>query len=100
RAPHAGRRESRRPRDAAPRRRRGPRLPRLEAQRPRRRGRARRARRHVRRVGGRTRVIVRIGTSGFAYDEWKGSFYPEKIAAKDMLKYYAERLPTVEINNT
>ena len=45
-------------------------------------------------------MIVRIGTSGFAYDEWKGSFYPEKIAAKDMLKYYAERLATVEINNT
>ncbi len=45
-------------------------------------------------------MIVRIGTSGFAYDEWKGSFYPEKIAAKDMLKYYAERFPTVEINNT
>ena len=45
-------------------------------------------------------MIVRIGTSGFAYDEWKGSFYPEKIAAKDMLKYYAERLPVVEINNT
>ena len=45
-------------------------------------------------------MIVRIGTSGFAYDEWKGSFYPEKIAAKDMLKYYAERLPTVEVNNT
>ena len=32
--------------------------------------------------------------------EWKGNFYPEKIAAKDMLRYYAERFPTVEINNT
>ncbi len=41
-----------------------------------------------------------IGTSGFAYDEWKGNFYPEKIAAKDMLRHYAERFPTVEINNT
>jgi len=41
-----------------------------------------------------------IGTSGFSYDEWKGNFYPEKMAAKDMLRYYAERFPTVEINNT
>jgi uncharacterized protein YecE (DUF72 family) len=41
-----------------------------------------------------------IGTSGFSYDAWKGSFYPEKMAAKDMLRYYAERFPTVEINNT
>jgi uncharacterized protein YecE (DUF72 family) len=41
-----------------------------------------------------------IGTSGFSYDEWKGSFYPEKMASKDMLRYYAERFPTVEINNT
>ena len=43
---------------------------------------------------------VRIGTSGYSYAEWKGNFYPEKIAAKDMLRYYAERFPTVEINNT
>jgi len=41
-----------------------------------------------------------IGTSGFSYDAWKGSFYPEKLAAKDMLRYYGERFPTVEINNT
>jgi uncharacterized protein YecE (DUF72 family) len=43
---------------------------------------------------------VRIGTSGFSYPAWKGSFYPEKLAAKDMLRFYAERFPTVEINNT
>ena len=43
---------------------------------------------------------VLVGTSGFAFPEWKGNFYPEKIAAKDMLRYYAERFPTVEINNT
>lgn len=43
---------------------------------------------------------VRIGTSGYSYPEWKGSFYPEKMAAKDMLRYYAERFGTVEINNT
>jgi len=43
---------------------------------------------------------ARVGTSGFSYKEWKGSFYPEKLPAKDMLGYYAEQLSTVEINNT
>jgi uncharacterized protein YecE (DUF72 family) len=41
-----------------------------------------------------------VGTSGFSYPEWKGTFYPEGLADGDMLKSYAERLPTVEINNT
>ena len=45
-------------------------------------------------------VNVKVGTSGYSYPEWKGNFYPEKLAAKDMLHYYAERFPTVEINNT
>jgi len=40
------------------------------------------------------------GTSGFSYKEWKGPFYPEKLPNADMLEYYAQRLPTVEINNT
>ena len=40
------------------------------------------------------------GASGYAYKEWQGSFYPEKIKAEAMLAWYAERLPTVEINNT
>jgi uncharacterized protein YecE (DUF72 family) len=43
---------------------------------------------------------IYTGTSGFAHKEWKGKFYPEKIAAKDLLHFYAERLNTVEINNT
>ena len=41
-----------------------------------------------------------IGTSGYNYPEWKGSFYPEKLPATKMLPYYAERFPTVEINYT
>ena len=41
-----------------------------------------------------------VGTSGYSYKEWKGPFYPEKLAAQDMLPYYAERLSAVEINNT
>jgi uncharacterized protein YecE (DUF72 family) len=43
---------------------------------------------------------IHVGTSGFAYKEWRGSFYPDKMREKDMLRYYAERLPAVEINNT
>jgi uncharacterized protein YecE (DUF72 family) len=41
-----------------------------------------------------------VGTSGFSYKEWKGSFYPEKLPQKEMLGYYAARLSAVEINNT
>ena len=40
------------------------------------------------------------GTSGYSYKEWLGPFYPEKLPANEMLRYYAERLRTVEINNT
>ena len=40
------------------------------------------------------------GTSGYSYKEWKGPFYPEKMKPADMLAFYAERLSTVEINNT
>src|SRR5271157_4988990 len=40
------------------------------------------------------------GTSGFSYKEWIGNFYPEKIKPEEMLKFYAERLGIVEINNT
>lgn len=42
----------------------------------------------------------RVGTSGYNYPEWKGSFYPEKFPQKKMLPYYAEWLDTVEINYT
>jgi uncharacterized protein YecE (DUF72 family) len=40
------------------------------------------------------------GTSGFSYAEWKGRFYPEGLPDAQMLRFYSERLPTVEINNT
>jgi uncharacterized protein YecE (DUF72 family) len=43
---------------------------------------------------------VLAGTSGFAFKEWKGPFYPEKIKNDDMLGFYAGKFPTVEINNT
>ncbi len=41
-----------------------------------------------------------IGTSGYSYAAWKGKFYPERFPGKQMLTYYAQRFPTVEINNT
>ncbi|VTR97289.1 Uncharacterized protein OS=Geobacter daltonii (strain DSM 22248 / JCM 15807 / FRC-32) GN=Geob_1840 PE=4 SV=1: DUF72 [Gemmata massiliana] len=41
-----------------------------------------------------------VGTSGYSYKEWKGSFYPDKLPANKMLGYYGERFRTVEINNT
>jgi uncharacterized protein YecE (DUF72 family) len=44
--------------------------------------------------------MIRIGTSGYNYPEWKGTFYPETLPAAKMLPYYAERFPTVEINYT
>src|SRR5215204_3337475 len=40
------------------------------------------------------------GTSGFAYKEWKGSFYPADLPESKMLAYYAENFGAVEINNT
>ena len=43
---------------------------------------------------------VLAGTSGFAFKEWKGPFYPDDLTDKEMLAYYATRFPTVEINNT
>src|SRR5436190_3520866 len=39
-----------------------------------------------------------VGTSGFQYPEWKGTFYPEKLPTAKMLPFYAERFSTTEIN--
>ncbi len=41
-----------------------------------------------------------VGTSGYSYKEWKGSFYPEKLPDKEMLSYYAGQFKTVEINHS
>ncbi len=40
------------------------------------------------------------GASGYSFKEWKGVFYPEKCKPEEMLAFYSQRLPTVEINNT
>jgi uncharacterized protein YecE (DUF72 family) len=44
--------------------------------------------------------MIWIGTSGYNYPEWKGSFYPADLPAAKMLPYYAAQFPTVEINYT
>jgi len=43
-------------------------------------------------------VIVHVGTSGYNYEAWRGSFYPEDLPSRGMLAYYAERFDSVEIN--
>ena len=43
---------------------------------------------------------ILAGASGYSFKEWKGTFYPQDLKADAMLAFYAERLPTVEINNT
>lgn len=45
-------------------------------------------------------MTLYVGTSGYSYKEWKGSFYPKDLSEKRMLHYYGERFRTVEINNT
>src|SRR5882762_7905736 len=44
--------------------------------------------------------MIWVGTSGYNYPEWKGSFYPSDLPAAKMLPYYSARFPTVEINYT
>lgn len=41
-----------------------------------------------------------VGTSGYSYKEWKGTFYPDDLPAAKMLGFYAEHFSAVEINNT
>lgn len=41
-----------------------------------------------------------IGTSGYAYKEWSGTFYPKGLSSSGMLRYYAEHFRAVEINST
>ena len=45
-------------------------------------------------------AVLRAGTSGYSFKEWKGSFYPPGLSDREMLPYYASRLPAVEINYT
>src|SRR6185503_6093723 len=47
-------------------------------------------------VGGR----VRVGTSGWVYEHWRGRFYPKDLPQAKWLEWYAERFDTVELNNS
>src|SRR5438552_13248585 len=46
------------------------------------------------------KMKLHVGTSGYSYKEWEGNFYPEDLPAKEMLSFYSQHLPAVEINNT
>ncbi len=45
-------------------------------------------------------MTIYVGTSGYSYPKWKGKFYPKALPTKQMLRYYGEHFPTVEINST
>jgi len=42
--------------------------------------------------------VILVGTSGFSYKDWRGCFYPENTAPRDMLSFYARHFPVVELN--
>ena len=46
------------------------------------------------------RAEVRVGTSGYSFEDWRGVFYPENVVKGKMLDYYVQHFPTVEINST
>jgi uncharacterized protein YecE (DUF72 family) len=45
-------------------------------------------------------MVLRVGTSGWQYRDWRGRFYPKGVAAARWLEHYAARFATVEVNNT
>ena len=45
-------------------------------------------------------MVLFVGTSGYSYKQWKGTFYPKDLPAKQMLRYYSERFRVVEVNST
>jgi len=44
--------------------------------------------------------MIKVGTSGYSYPEWRGVFYPEGLAQQQMLPFYARHFSAVEINST
>ncbi len=47
-----------------------------------------------------TTVKTYVGVSGFSYDSWKGTFYPDETKSEELLTYYSRRLSSVEINSS
>jgi len=45
-------------------------------------------------------MALKVGTSGWSYDDWEGHVYPRAIDASSRLAFYAERFPTVEVDST
>jgi uncharacterized protein YecE (DUF72 family) len=43
---------------------------------------------------------IRIGTSGYHYEHWRGPFYPAKIPSDEMLEFYSKHFDAVELNNS
>jgi uncharacterized protein YecE (DUF72 family) len=52
------------------------------------------------RVPQKRRGAIRIGTSGWTYDGWRGPFYPQRLPKKDWLRHYASCFSTTEINGS
>jgi uncharacterized protein YecE (DUF72 family) len=44
--------------------------------------------------------VIRVGTSGFRFDDWKGAFYPAGVPTKDWLSYYARQFDCLEVNGS
>jgi uncharacterized protein YecE (DUF72 family) len=44
--------------------------------------------------------VIHVGTSGWQYRDWKGSFYPKDLPQREWLAFYASRFSTVEVNNS
>lgn len=44
--------------------------------------------------------MIRVGTSGWQYADWRGTFYPQRLPQRDWLAYYVEQFDTVEVNAT
>lgn len=45
-------------------------------------------------------MILRVGTSGWQYDSWRGRLYPLGLPQRSWLEHYSSRFACVEVNNT
>ena len=45
-------------------------------------------------------AAIHIGTSGWHYKHWVGTFYPPRTPASKMFAFYCQHFDTVELNNT
>lgn len=45
-------------------------------------------------------MAIRVGTSGWSYDDWDGHVYPKTVGPSDRLEFYARHFPSVEVDST